>query len=291
MIRNFAATILLVLCSVFSCFAQSAVSASSANVTASPSSAAGTWKNQPEVIALQEQNNVIKQYHASLLDTVYWALGVVATVSVLLVGAGWLVNFKLYEVDKQRMREEFGAQTATIRAAVEAQIAAARAEALQTVQASVGGFADRVSNEQIALRTELQGAINKLDERVVAIDDQLLKSVQVFKLINKRLHGVEATAREVEEHIWDLRGIPVNVLITEGQGLRAAVKAEDEAMVKAVLERMKETLSTKLIAKNHSLKSSVANHLRSTIETAASLSAVTMNEVLALLDTVVIDGD
>lgn len=74
-------------------------------------------KDLPELVAakeqirqLQTQVQVMKDYHGSLLDTVYWALGGVFVVVSLILGFGWFANFKVYERDKQTLREELDAQ-------------------------------------------------------------------------------------------------------------------------------------------------------------------------------------
>jgi hypothetical protein len=41
-----------------------------------------------------------------LLNTVYWSLGTLATVTALLIGFGWFANFRVYERDKGAMRTE-----------------------------------------------------------------------------------------------------------------------------------------------------------------------------------------
>jgi len=48
----------------------------------------------------------MRQYDQRLLNTVYWSLGVLATVAVFLVGFGWFANFRQYERDKTALRQE-----------------------------------------------------------------------------------------------------------------------------------------------------------------------------------------
>lgn len=68
----------------------------------------------------QTQIATMKEYHSSLLDTVYWALGTVATVAVLLVGFGWFANFKFHEAEKQRLKEDLVASQKEANATLEA---------------------------------------------------------------------------------------------------------------------------------------------------------------------------
>ena len=55
---------------------------------------------------LQAQIEVMREYDQKLLDTVYWSLGVIGGIAVLLLGFGWFVNFKVYERDKRSMQQE-----------------------------------------------------------------------------------------------------------------------------------------------------------------------------------------
>jgi hypothetical protein len=62
---------------------------------------------------LEAQLQITKDYHSSLLDTVYWALAGVFVVVGLLLGFGWFANFRIYERDKDVLRKELRAQMET----------------------------------------------------------------------------------------------------------------------------------------------------------------------------------
>jgi len=59
-----------------------------------------------QIALLKQEVASSKSYESSLLSTVYWSLGGVVTIAVLLVGFGWLGNFKIYERDKLALRSE-----------------------------------------------------------------------------------------------------------------------------------------------------------------------------------------
>ena len=59
-----------------------------------------------QVKLLEAQLQMTRDYQGSLLDTVYWALSGVFIVVSLLLGFGWLVNFKVYERDKEVLKAE-----------------------------------------------------------------------------------------------------------------------------------------------------------------------------------------
>jgi len=66
--------------------------------------AAGTSDLANQVAQLQIELAIVRQYSGQFLSTVYWALGVVAALAVLLVGFGWFSNFRLFEREKLSMR-------------------------------------------------------------------------------------------------------------------------------------------------------------------------------------------
>lgn len=55
---------------------------------------------------LQSQIELMRQYEDRILQTVYWSLGGMITVVVLIAGFGWFANFRLYEHDKKVLRQE-----------------------------------------------------------------------------------------------------------------------------------------------------------------------------------------
>lgn len=63
-------------------------------------------KIDDEVTILRTQLETMQQYDQKLLDTVYWSLGTIVTLAALLVGFGWYVNLRVYEKDKDVMKDE-----------------------------------------------------------------------------------------------------------------------------------------------------------------------------------------
>lgn len=59
-----------------------------------------------QTIALRAQLDVMRKYDEMLLSTVYWSLGTIALIAVLLTGYSWYTNYRVYERDREFLRAE-----------------------------------------------------------------------------------------------------------------------------------------------------------------------------------------
>ena len=57
-------------------------------------------QSETEVSLLKLEVELLKSHNQQLLETIYWSIGAVFTLALFVVGAGWYVNFRLYEKDK-----------------------------------------------------------------------------------------------------------------------------------------------------------------------------------------------
>jgi hypothetical protein len=69
-------------------------------------------KNQPTPTESQEEKDLkieiqlLKNFQASLLQTVYWSLGIVFAIALLLVGYNWISANKIFERDKGALKQD-----------------------------------------------------------------------------------------------------------------------------------------------------------------------------------------
>jgi len=68
----------------------------------------GAPPTSTEATLLNAQLELMRQYDQRIIATVYWSLGSFITMIVVLVGFSWFTNFKVYERDRDALREGFG---------------------------------------------------------------------------------------------------------------------------------------------------------------------------------------
>lgn len=239
------------------------------------------WKERPETIALEAQNKTIKEYHSSLLDTVYWALAVMAGIVALLVGANWLVNFKLNEQDKERLRRDFENRISALQTSWDGRLASFGAEQQNAVRLQLEATIVRFESEINTLREEIKNAEATSTAHLAQLGEVQKEAGLSLSILRKSISDVEATTRRVEEHVWEIKKIPNNVLMTQAQGLDAAMDAENKWMVESTLQRMKLTL--KRMDKNHPLSAGTRDDILGTVNASSKFSPVLADEVATLL--------
>jgi hypothetical protein len=136
-------------------------------IVASPTPT-NTPKASDEVIVLRAQLETMQQYDQKLLATVYWSLGTIVAVAALLIGFGWYANLRVYEKDKDVMKEEFRnflrAELVTSSKVFEKQIDEKIEKALKDYQENIKSSLAKV-----------QTRISSIDETITGIEYKRLK--------------------------------------------------------------------------------------------------------------------
>lgn len=55
------------------------------------------------IVELKAQNALLREYQQHLLSTVYWALGAIFTIAILLSGFSWYANFRIFDREKNEL--------------------------------------------------------------------------------------------------------------------------------------------------------------------------------------------
>lgn len=259
---------------------------SPAIVAASPSP-----QRELEVKLLEQQIATMKEYHSSLLDTVYWALGTVATVSMLLVGFGWLANFKFHESEKKRLMDELDAKLKEAFSSIETRLSTREIEVIKSVDLRLENQATRTTRDIDIARTEAtkqhennSAAIEQMRVKISDLDAAQAKG-------KKRDSEIEATLRNVEEGVWEIKGIPTNILITQAQGLRASLDAEQNRFyIVSTLQRMRKTIEDLILPTGKTVPKQIIDGIKEDVAKVATIEPVEATAVSLLLEKIQIEA-
>ncbi|KAB0494004.1 hypothetical protein [Pseudomonas vancouverensis] len=228
-----------------------------------------------ELLLLKEQNKLIKEFQSAQQATVYWALSGILGFVVVLMGLSYFTNFKFYEQDKERIKADFESQLKSYRADMNLQLEESKRETDKIVQNNNQIVQDRtilqlseVRSTVENFRLELAGEIKSVETRV----GNLNGSVQIF---NKLLANLEAELREVEMEVWELQGIPINMLISLGQALRAAKECDNKPGISRILKKMLGVVENNILKEEETIKEKVLKIVLDDLEFAGTQDPAT----------------
>ena len=190
----------------------------------------------------QSELNLIKEYHSSLLTTVYWSLASLISIAVLMVGFGWWSNFRMHEKDKDRLKEEIKKNIDEMESRVDVNLSDNRTEYLKLLDQRLENLADRFSNDFTKLNSNVSENATEMKKNTRELNKFMSKTNVTLDQHSKDIITSECELREVEEKVWEVKGVFVNVLVTQSQGIVSAVENDDEYRINGTLARMAETL-------------------------------------------------
>ena len=245
---------------------------------------------------LKGELKAIREYHGSLLDTVYWTLGVVFGLVLVIIGSSWYTNFRLYESDKARLLEE-----------VERRIAEANSRSARDLQGLSSKLSDKVDRDLLALdnrfsteierlRSDIKDSNSRIDSDIKELEEACEIFLKFPKLIKGQLNRISLDTQLNTERIWELKGSPVKVLLSQFLAFDAAIRAGDNESIKALLERMKDNLIQSVLPSGKKISPDLLDILRRALaqakengpsgEDSVILDLSLLSEILELLDEV-----
>lgn len=99
----------------------------------------------------------------------------------------------------------------------------------------------------------------------------------------RRDSEIEAALRMVEEHVWEIKGIPSNTLLTQAQGLQSAIDAESRWLTKVILERMQTTIKRDILPDKFAIRKSTLERIEKLLTTVEKIEPILTSEVRELV--------
>lgn len=207
-------------------------------VPSSPASAtASSSGTTAEIALLRSQLADAQRFQEQVLSTVYWSLGTLGGVALLLVGFGWFTNFRVYERDRLALERELRGQLIE-------EVSKAKAEATQTatsrfadqdqsLAASVAAAETRISTATSAIVANTVKEFNLKHSALASAANDLKREVRELQL-----------ASEIRERMVDrANGSLRNALQSAVTALELANKIESEYSVGEVLDLISEDIA------------------------------------------------
>ncbi|MGZ9666246.1 hypothetical protein ACXX9E_09125 [Pseudomonas sp. GNP014] len=210
-----------------------------------------------ETLQLKEQNKLLREYQGSMLSTVYWSLGVIATIVALLMGYSIFTNFKFYDQDKQRLKTEIQSFIDKSQAELITRVQQERLESERVVELKNENTLSTFLSQNSELQARLDTARTELSNEIKSLTNQVIKlPVELENIKNYALRS-EVEIRTIEGMVWELRGVHSNTLLAQIEGIKAACASSSSVKLKYALERMSDTLDTHFITPGKTLTENV----------------------------------
>lgn len=166
------------------------------------------------VVALRAQLVLMERYDQRLLATVYWSLGGVVTIAVLLIGFGWFANNRVYERDRAALSQEVSG----------------------TIDHRMSEIERNISDSFASIREELQ----QISQSVVTAETS-----RITAQLQSVSHAVDDLRYEFEReeaNRWTAQGVYANALMSGSRMLEIAVASLGNFAIAEALEVMRAAL-------------------------------------------------
>jgi hypothetical protein len=171
-----------------------------------PAGSSSELQGDGEDAILRAQLELMRQYDERLLQTVYWALGTALTLVLFAAGAGWYVNFRLYERDKQALRSDLHSE-------VETQTASIGRDLKQDTEQTRSSLDETVKKMTVDLHEQADRRSKQIEKAAVEAGEAAVRSLQAeFKKMQIDIIKMryEASIRDAEN--WRSKGVYANEL-------------------------------------------------------------------------------
>jgi hypothetical protein len=171
---------------------------------------ANVTSDQKQVAVLEAQLETMRQYDQRLLSTVYYALGALGGVVLLVVGLGWYTNFRIYRRD------------------------------VTDLESSLRGQMNKMGKE---LESKVEKMERELESKLRRAAIDAGKSAVGSALYDLKKLQLEEIKREARD--WEIKGVDANVLTSYARGLVLANEVFPDYEVPYMLDEIVRVLGKK----------------------------------------------
>jgi hypothetical protein len=137
-------------------------------------------------VALKAELQLVRDYDQRMQNTVYWSLGVVVLVTVLLAGFSWYTNFRIYERDLASLRDQ-------ITIAVEKQ----SLDASEKLRTQISARLEAISSQQQSFSESLLKQLDGIRTKFRSVAEELNRAtVRDLLRVKLDLHEIQLEAQE-----------------------------------------------------------------------------------------------
>ena len=155
---------------------------------------------------------------------------------------------------------------------------------------------NRFSTEVDRLRSDIKDSNSRISSDIKELEEAFEIFLKFPELVKSQLNRISLDTQLNTERIWELKGSPVKVLLSQFLAFDAAIRAGDNESIKAVLERMKDNLSKSVLPSGKKISPDLLDMLRKALAHAKDngpssdgsviLDLSLLAEILELLDEV-----
>lgn len=209
-----------------------------------PTAGTSSPLHQTEHAIAKAELDVTRKFQEQLLATVFWSLGTLAAVAVLLVGYSWWNNSRNYDRDKIAFEREIR----TLLAEVAAKLSDEQRTAIQTTLDSLDKkLSERAREAEAKLSSSTTATIEASGKQIAAQVTQIKASLASVRTELDKLH----LTAHLQEHLKTRAGGNYrNALQYSVTALEMALKIGDQYEVGNVLDLVSEDVTTILGGKD-----------------------------------------
>lgn len=226
---------------------------------------------EAQIDNLKEQKEIVESYHESILDTVYFSVGSVFTLTILLLGYSWWFNTRTYEKEKVALKDEIKLLIKSTSDEIKVEQQTKRTEQDNQFATRIDAITNSSATNYAQIRTDMA------DQNRTISSQLAMNKLQTDWLLRE--------FRMVEEMVWGLRGVKSNSLFSIAQALSLSAGDEEDTLFDQIFERFEER-ANEMINSKDAISDGMREQIKKQIEKCMEKRQDKANEALALLDQV-----